>query len=254
MVGTLRELLAEQEAQLTASSLLERAMAWEELLSGFPARFQKACQASVRAGDFEVAGWERLLSQFYLLDDDRDPLALPRRQALQAMVRLHLQALRWIQDRGQWTTPEIPPDALSRMVPPEQAREIGVPLPFLLDLIHFLVAGEVRRADRQVELPVLLVDRRGPEGRVARLRLESVPDGETALFPHPHMAFLYEDEAFREARRRAWAWAQEALGWPKGVSARWSLAFPEFAPRILEGPSMGAAFAAGLWALVQMGK
>ena len=120
------------------------------------------------------------------------------------------------------------------------------PLGFLRDLTQELLGEPSRKAERDLSLPVLLVDRARNEGVVATLTLELMPDGSGGLYPIPELA-LIRDTDFRQAQDDARAYSEGVGLWQKGRDVRWRLHRRDGKPIInLTGPSIGAPFALGL--------
>ena len=121
-----------------------------------------------------------------------------------------------------------------------------LPLGFFRDLTQDLLGEPPRKAERDLSLTVLLVDRARNEGVVATLTLELMPDGSGGFYPIPELA-LIRDPDFRQAQDDARAYSEGVGLWQKGRDVRWRLHRRDGKPIInLTGPSIGAPFALGL--------
>jgi len=222
-----------------ASPRLALAGWWEDLLTGSPSPFQRACQASLQPEAPEPGDWEPLLQHFHLLEDGG------RAAQLLPMVRLHLALTDLLRRHGRWTTPQIPPELDPQL--DNLAQRYGQPVGFVRDLARFLSGGETLPAEATLRLRVALIE--GEQAHLVPLHLERVEGPDEGLYPHPRQAFLAEDAEFQEAREAARAYVRSQDRWMPGRSVRWSLELPrelEGKIRQVKGPSMGAAFAAGL--------
>mgnify|MGYP001773871191 CR=1 FL=1 len=229
------------------SPRLARAGWWESLLTGCPAPFQQACRASLQPDAPDPGDWEPLLQHFCLLENEE------RESALLPMVRLHLELTGLLRRQGRWTTSEIPPELDPALK--ELAGRYHQPLGFVRDLARFLSGADSLPAEASTRLRVALIEGTDPEhseARIVPLLLERVEDPEERLYPHPRMAFLTEDPAFREAREAACAYLRAQNLWMPGRSVRWALEELPRGIRQLRGPSMGAAFAAGMRHLLSL--
>ncbi|WP_448595862.1 hypothetical protein [Thermoflexus hugenholtzii] len=225
---------------------------WDHQLRGFPSPFQRACRASL--GDpgeaVDPGEWEPLIARLDLLDEGEEAERERRREETKRILRLHLEVAARLQRLGRWTTPEVPSELEGALR--EVAARWGFPRAFVWDLARFLSGMEPLPAEGRVRQRVVLIDRSvaSPQARMATLVLERVIDEEEALYPHPRQAFLGEDEAFRAAREAARAYVREfERAWTRGRGVRWALEGLPEGIRQLEGPSLGASFAAGLLAL-----
>ena len=121
-----------------------------------------------------------------------------------------------------------------------------LPLGFFRDLTQDLLGEPPRKAERDLSLTVVLVDRARNEGVVATLTLELMPDGSGGFYPIPELA-LIRDPDFRQAQDDARAYSEGVGLWQKGRDVRWRLHRRDGKPIInLTGPSIGAPFALGL--------
>lgn len=217
---------------------------WEDLLTGFPPPFQQACRASLHPDAPDPGDWEPLLQRFRLLENGG------REAALTSMVRLHLELIRLLRHQGRWTTREIPPELDPALK--ELAGRYKHPIGFVRDLARFLSGADALPAEASTRLRVVLLEGPEPQGgepRIVSLLLERVEDPEEGLYPHPRLAFLTEDQEFREAREAACAYLRNQGLWMPERGVRWNLEKLPEGIRQIRGPSMGAAFAAGLRSL-----
>jgi len=231
---------------------MERAAWWDDRLRGFPPPFQRACRASLQDPEEAVdpGDWEPLLARLDLLDEGEGTERGRRREEAERILRLHLEVTALLQRRGRGTTAEVPPELEGPLR--EAAARWGFPRAFVRDLARFLSGMEDLPAEARARQRVVLIDRSrpSPQARLAVLVLERVEDEEEALYPHPRQAFLGEDGAFREAREAARAYVREREGvWARGRGVRWALEGLPEGIRQLEGPSLGASFAAALLSL-----
>jgi len=121
-----------------------------------------------------------------------------------------------------------------------------LPLGFFRDLTQELLGEPPRKAERDLSLPVLLVDTARNEGVVTTLTLELVPHGSGGLYPIPVLA-LIRDPDFRRAEYEARVYGEEVGLWQKGRDVRWRLQRCDGKPIVnLTGPSIGAAAALGI--------
>jgi len=144
------------------------------------------------------------------------------------------------------------------------AKETGLPVGLMRDLTLELLSKESSAEEPhwKQSLIGLLVEKVvkeekvEEEGVVATLTLELMPRGkpmpkpgdDEALYPIPELAFVQRANGFPEAEKSACQYVRGEGLWPKGFDVRWSLDRRDGKPLppVLEGNSLGGAFALGL--------
>lgn len=151
--------------------------------------------------------------------------------------------------QGQWTSRNISFPELSRI-----AQETDLPVGFLHDLVltllpNHLGGGRIRQSPRPpVSTWALLVGQE--HGVTALLTLELIEKEEnspSAVYPVVELAFVYRDEEFRDAEKKAGLVVESLLQSPGPCDVRWQLKrFDGHPIAALTGPSLGLAFAVGM--------
>lgn len=241
---------------------------WYRLINPTQRCWFQACRHAVKANDIETL-------EKWLNEEDECKQAIMCYSGGDDVFRAHLLCARTILQHGCWMSNNrtVPDDALCQ----EVADKTRLPMGFLQDLtqellteeqkleeekrkvqddLSFILCGDLRPAEQEQLLPVLLVEldtaRRKEDGVVADLTLELMPDGNRMLYPIPALALVPRDEAFRQAENNARQYVHQCLKlWPEGYDVRWRLQIREkpLFPR-LGGNSAGAAFALGLLKLL----
>ena len=124
---------------------------------------------------------------------------------------------------------------------------------YVRNLTEILLNEQVRQADADTSIRVLFVDKATEEGLVGTLRMELLPDGHGDIYPRPDRTAFQLDEKFRSSIRVAVAAANDlgaALSDKSDI--RWHIDWEGGSPGmpLLEGGSLGTAFAAGMYCLL----
>jgi hypothetical protein len=130
---------------------------------------------------------------------------------------------------------------------------VAPPVSYARDVARYLL-DQAHAGSSSRQITVLFTQKDGT-GVVGRLVLETLPQGQGDLFPHPCQMSSVLEETFTEAMRCAQSCIQAQGLWPLHTDVRWWVAqWHEYTPWPtfeLSRDSLGGAFAVGLGCLFQ---